>query len=270
MGNKKITNLANPTANQDAVNKQYVDTNINDMAAYAEWGDQKEVGDSNWWLALKTWIGTASKKGLESCLGKKKKVSLSSAVQGANKASMICVGYNCDGPGNSLTFQTEGVLPTVEAFGSNTMWSNSTAQSVCNNFGNRCSAYNALKTVTIWYYNGAYEKTRGKAHTTSYSCKCFLPSECQMGGTASDYAMSQDEWTEGSQKIPYQYYTSASTRIKKKMTADGDATESTQYYWERSRAYDGETYVCLVRYTGNFSSDSYSRSIGFAPAFVIG
>lgn len=281
MGNRKITNLATPTADTDMANKAYVDAQINSVVEYSGWGSETEVGDQAWWSALKTWVQSASSKGLETCLGKKKKVSLSSSVLGLSsgaQVSMLCVGYNCDGPGNSLTFQTEGVLPSYTQFGSNAVWSSScTAQNHCTNFGNYCSASQSLKSVSQQYCGATPDSTRGKLHTTYYSLICFIPSECQMGWTSSasastsnGFGMSQDEWTEGGQHIPYQYYNSNLRRKKYQMDSSGNLTSSANAYWERSRRCNNSTTVCSVNDGGSADYGAYSATGRLAPAFVIG
>ena len=272
MGSKKITNLADPTADTDMVNKQYVDKAAQNVLVYSDWGDENAVGDANWWSGLRTWVLSSSTTDnmLAACLGKRKKVSLSTAVQGGNAASMMCVGYNIDGSGKSLTFQSD-ILPTLGAFSSSSaLWNGSNAQNICNNFASYCSANSSLKRVTILYCS-SNSSGQGQNTDTSYQCYGFLPSECQMGcTTTAGYAKSQSEWTSGGKQTPYQYYTSDSSRVKYKMDANGNLTSSANYYWERSRYYNNSSYVCNVYNNGYFNSNIYSSSVGFAPAFVIG
>jgi hypothetical protein len=61
-------------------------------ASYWEWGSETTVGDAKWWAGLKTWAAKASSGERKNCVGKKKLVSLSSAVLGGNAATMICIG----------------------------------------------------------------------------------------------------------------------------------------------------------------------------------
>jgi hypothetical protein len=56
------------------------------------WGDETAVGDADWWARLKSWASTASATERSDCVGKKKLVSLSTSVLGANAATMICIG----------------------------------------------------------------------------------------------------------------------------------------------------------------------------------
>ena len=96
-----------------------------------EWGSETAVGDASWWAGLKTWAASASTSERSACVGKKKKVSLSTAVLGANQASMVCIGADQDGT-STLTFQTEGTLPTDTFFDdSSAAWIGSTARSQC-------------------------------------------------------------------------------------------------------------------------------------------
>ena len=61
-------------------------------ASYWEWGSETTIGDAKWWAGLKTWAAKASSGERKNCVGKKKLVSLSSAVLGGNAATMICIG----------------------------------------------------------------------------------------------------------------------------------------------------------------------------------
>jgi hypothetical protein len=54
------------------------------------------------------------------------------------------------------------------------------------------------------------------------------------------------------------------------MNANGSLTNSTMWYWERSRYYNNSVNVCGVSSDGSASSNRYGGSRGLAPAFVIG
>ena len=238
-------------------------------ASYWEWGSETTVGDAKWWAGLKTWAAKASSGERKNCVGKKKLVSLSSAVLGGNAATMICIGADQDGTG-TLTFQTAGVLPNYTTFGGNALWNGSTAQSLCNDFGNRCSASASIKSVTkktSSTCNGNQSNT-ADIQTTA---KCWLPSECEMGFTSSSgVASSYQEWTVGGDQKAYSYYTNNSKRVKYYMNTNGTLTNNTAYYWERSRDYGNSTGVCGVNSGGSATYYNYYNSYGLAPAFVIG
>ena len=279
MSNYKVTNGATCTDPMDGANKGYVDQVMNqikrDLLVWSGWGDETEIGNSTWWSNLRSWITSSSTTDamLAACLGKRKKVSLSTAVQGANAASMLCVGYNIDGSGKSLTFQTEGILPTNGAFSSSSvLWNGSNAQTICNNFVKSCSAYQPTKSISIQCYTGEPNGKKDNNYSTTYSCYCFLPSECQMGFTATNGgAASHSEWTSNGKQIPYQYYTSNARRVKYIMDANGNLTSSKGVYWERSRYYGYATNVCSISSNGYCSYDDYPYSnVGYAPVFVIG
>ena len=238
-------------------------------ASYWEWGSETAVGDAKWWAGLKTWAAKASSGERKNCVGKKKLVSLSSAVLGGNAATMICIGADQDGTG-TLTFQTAGVLPNYTTFGGNALWNGSTAQSLCNDFGNRCSASASIKSVTK-KTSSVCNSNQNNTADVQTTAKCWLPSECEMGFTSSSgYASSYQEWTVGGDQKAYSYYTNNSKRVKYYMNANGTLTNNTAYYWERSRYYVNSNYVCFVYSDGSASFGSYCSSGGLAPAFVIG
>jgi hypothetical protein len=54
------------------------------------------------------------------------------------------------------------------------------------------------------------------------------------------------------------------------MNANGSLTNSTNWYWERSRYYSTSTGVCFVNGDGSAYRGNYYGSGGLAPAFVIG
>lgn len=257
------TNYLAPASKQITVN-----------ATYWEWGSETAVGDASWWAGLKTWAASANTSERSACVGKKKKVSLSSAVLGANQASMVCIGADQDGTG-TLTFQTEGTLPTTTQFGSNAVWIGSTARSQCQNFYNYCSAKNSIKTVSKGTCPSTNDSRNGSV--TYNNETVWLPSEREMGldnyapiSTANS-TTSKAECTKG-HNAAYSYYTNNSRRVKYRMNANGSLTSSAQWYWERSRYYrsGSSNAVCRVYVDGSASSSGYYDSYGLAPAFVIG
>lgn len=251
-------------------------------ATYWEWGSETAVGDAAWWAGLKSWAASATATQREACVGKKKKVSLSSAVLGANAASMLCIGADQDGTG-TLTFQTEGTLPTQFAFGSNALWNGSTAQSHCNTFADKCSASASIKSVTK-LTSSVQNGNQNNTADVKTTAKCWLPSDCEMGhiagadnSTSKGYASSYSEWTEGiSNPKAYKYYavdiTTGLTRRKKfAMDANGSLTTTTSWYWLRSRYCYTSGGVCGVFTGGGAIGYGYDTATGrLAPAFVIG
>lgn len=234
---------------------------------YDPWGDETAIGDAAWWAKLKTWAASATKAEREARIGKKKKVSLSSPVLGANAASMVCIGADIDGTG-TLTFQTEGILPTNTSFGSNSLWNGSTAQSLCNDFGTKCSASASLKSITKLTSSIVNGNTNNPADVKT-TAKCWLPSECEMG-LSENMSSSAEEWSENGAKTAYPYYNSNDRRVKNVMTADGTANGSNKEYWFRSRAFLYAHGVSLVNISGMAYYDSCNNENRLAPAFVIG
>lgn len=250
---------------------------IQPTAAKFEWGDETAIGDAEWWAGLKAWItGGASASDRSACVGKKKLVSLSTSVLGANAATMVCIGADQDGTG-TLTFQTAGTLPTTTTFGTSAVWIGSTARTECKNFYNYCSAKASIKTVRKGTCANPNDSRNG---TPVYNDETvWLPSEREMGlnsyapiSTANS-TTAKAECTYG-YNANYNYYTSNALRIKYLMNADGSLASTNYYYWERSRFYNSSAgkrdYVCRVGSDGSAVSSDYYASRGLAPAFVIG
>lgn len=242
-------------------------------ATYWDWGDENAVGDQDWWAGLKTWARSASASERQACVGKTKKVSLSSAVLGANQALMRCIGYDRDGTG-TLAFQTAGTLPNSLQFGNSAVWMNSDARTQCRNFASRCSASNSIITVNKGTCPNISTGSQRNDSVTYNSETGWLPSEREMGldswsplSTANS-STSKAECTQG-YNAPYQYYDSNSDRIKYGMDASGNVGSTARYYWERSRYYYGSSRVCCVFTVGTATYDIYSNSCYLAPAFVI-
>ena len=241
-------------------------------AEYWSWGSETATGDAAWWAGLKSWAANASASERAACVGKKKLVSLSTAVLGANAATMICIGADQDGTG-TLTFQTAGTLPTTTVFGSRAVWINSTARTQCQNFYNYCSAKASIKTVSK---GTCPSQVPGKNGTAIYNNETvWIPSETEMGLnnysslTYSNSTTSNSECTSG-YNAPYSYYTSDPTRIKYTMNANGTLTTIAQYYWERSYGCSSLYAVCSVIRDGSADYGDHNFDNGLAPAFVIG
>lgn len=229
-----------------------------------DWGDENAVGDAAWWVGLQKHIATLDEAGRLALIGKKKKVSLSSPVLGANAASMICIGSDIDAD-CTLTFQTEGTLPDDTVFGSDALWDGSDAQSLCNDFANYCSAKDSIKSITKLNISADIADIQTTA-------KCWIPSECEMGFTSSDrysYVTRRNEWTLGGKTQAYQYYTDDYNRLKYKMSSNGNLTTNTVMYWERSRHFDDPEYISAVAETGVAAITTPLVPFGLAPAFTI-
>lgn len=262
MSNYKITAGATCTDDLDGANKGYVDNAIPFI-----WGDENAVGDEQWWLDLRSAI-LNNRIGTE-IIGKKKKVSLSGKLTYAQEVgitSMTCIGVNIDGD-KTATFQTTNTLYNASGvFGDSNYWNGSRAQAICVDFGNKCSAKNAIKTVGM----KTSENKRNQPDIITYDI-CFLPSNAQMGIPTS--TSSDNEWSVEGKEQPYPYYDSNSKRIKLPGTKDGTGTgPSGATYWTRSRYYyqDRTSFRQQILGGGSSGMDYYSERAGFAPAFVIG
>lgn len=242
-------------------------------ATYWDWGDENAVGDQDWWASLKTWARSASASERQACVGKTKKVSLSSAVLGANQALMRCIGYDRDGTG-TLAFQTVGTLPNSLEFGSSAVWRNSNARTQCRNFASKCSASNSITTVNKGTCSNISTGSQRNDSVTYNSETGWLPSEREMGLdswsplSTTNSSTSKAECTQG-YNAPYQYYDSNSDRIKYSMDASGNVGSIARYYQERSRHYGDSSIVCGVDTYGDANGYGYDISSRLAPAFVI-
>ena len=241
-------------------------------ASYWEWGSETAVGDAKWWAGLKTWAAKASSGERQNCVGKTKRVSLSSSVLGGNQVLMRCVGADQDGTG-TLAFNAVSALPNSTNFGSNAVWIGSTARDLCQDFYNRCSAKDSIKTVK----KGTCPSTNSSRNgSVTYNDETvFLLSEREYGLdsyspiSTSNSTTSKAECTQG-YNAAYSYYISNSRRVMYLGDANGNPANLYAYQWERSRYYGYSRYVCFVSADGSANSGDYSGSCGLAPAFVIG
>lgn len=272
-GSTAISNKTVAVSASAGTNYKAASVNITVNAAYWSWGTQTAVGDAAWWAGLKTWAASATASERSACVGKTKKVSLSTAVLGANQATMVCIGADQDGTG-TLTFQTLGTLPTTTVFSSSSAaWIGSTARTQCQNFYNYCSAKASIKTVNKGTCPNINNSRDGAVTYTNETV--WLPSEREMGldsyspiSTANSIT-SKAECTKG-YNAAYSYYNSNNRRIKYAMDVSGNVGTTAQYYWERSRVYDISGRVCSVRTGGTAGSNTYTYSYYLAPAYVIG
>lgn len=242
--------------------------------AYWSWGSETAAGNAAWWAGLKSALAGMTATERANLVGKKKKVTLSTAVAGWSSGanvSVIAVAADTDAD-KSLTFQTEGCSPTSAAFSSSsTLWASSAAKSTVETFANNCSATASMLSVTK-LTSSICNNNKNNAADVETTAKGFLPSEIEMG-IGNNYSSSNLEGTKGRTVKAYSYYDSNNKRIKYQCSANGDITTNTGWYWERSRYYntDYSNYVCFVNNTGGASHTNYNYTSGrLAPAFVIG
>lgn len=269
-----------PAEDLEAATKQYVD---NHMAYESGLPAKPSTPIADGQEIPYTWeqinaITLAGKAQEYFSLGATKLVNLSTAVLGANAATMMVIGFNQDGE-NTTTFQTKGTLPIITAFGDNAMWIGSTARTQCQNFYNACEAKSFIKTVSKGTSSNLSASHSDPAVYNDETV--WIPSETEMGLdnysnlTKSNSTTSNSECTKG-HNAGYNYYISNATRIKYQMNANGVLTTSAGQYWERSRTSNIALTVCIVAsngvagydYYNDSNNDSYGH--GLAPAFVIG
>ena len=269
-----------PVDDLEAATKQYVDNHIPTVSAMvyesglpekpsAPIADGQEIPYT--WEEINV-ITLAGKAQEYFSLGSTKLVNLSTAVLGANAATMMVIGFDQDGE-NTTTFQTKGVLPTSTVFDSSSaVWIGSTARTQCQNFYNACEAKDFIKTVSK---GTCLSRNSSHSGTATYNDETvWIPSETEMGFnnnsslTKSNSTTSNSECTKG-YNAAYSYYTSNTTRIKCQMNANGTLTTNTSYYWERSRYYNNSNNVCQVL-SGGSTYYAYNNTRSLAPAFVIG
>lgn len=263
-----------PAEDLEAATKQYVD---NHMAYESGLPEKPSTPIADGQEIPYTWeeinaITLAGKAQEYFSLGATKLVNLSTAVLGANAATMMVIGFNQDGE-NTTTFQTKGTLPTDTSFGSNAVWIGSTVRTQCQNFYNACEAKNFIKTVSK---GTCLDQVSGKNGTATYNDETvWIPSETEIGLdkysslTKSNSTTSNSECTKG-YNATYSYYTSDTTRIKYQMNANGSLTTTAIWHWERSRYYGYSNWPCIVRSDGQPDRRDATGRNGLAPAFVIG
>lgn len=268
-----------PTKNLEAATKQYVDNHtVSAMVYDIELPKKPSTPIADGQEIPYTWeqinaITLAGKAREYFSLGATKLVNLSTAVLGANAATMMVIGFNQDGE-NTTTFQTKGLLPTATAFGSSAVWIGSTARTQCQNFYNACEAKSFIKIVSKGTCLSI--KSNSRNETPTYNDETvWLPSEREMGydsfapiSTANSTAFNA-ECTKG-YNAGYSYYTSDATRIKYQMNSNGMLTTTSGFHWLRSHHYNDSGYGIIVWAGGSNSYNAYNNNNYLAPAFVIG
>ena len=227
-------------------------------ATYWDWGDDGDTVDAAWFEGLHNYL--QSNAASSSWIGDTKRVTLTSSVLGTTTHLIRCIDVNKDAT-RSVTFQTANMLNDYlsDGFGSSAAWNTSYAKDYCEQY------YNAFP-------GKAYIATIRKGTNTSYNSSSisytnetvFIPSIHEMGLASYRYAPDTGEYTQGVNSS-YAYYTSDSTRIKKK----GD-NGSADWYWTRSRSTRDSDGVCYVDRGGTANNRYYYGSnCGLAPALVI-
>ena len=242
-------------------------------AEYWSWGADGGTVDAAWFAGLKNYLASHTGASIKTSnggaiLGTTKSVTLSSPVLGTTTHLIRVIGVDQDA-NNTVTFQTKNCLSQYTSFGSNAVWIGSTARSLCQNYYNAFPGKAAIKTVS----KGTCPNYGSRNQDVTYNNETvFLLSEREFGldsysplATANS-TTSRAECTNG-KNFAYSYYTSNATRV---MYLGDTSTSSYGYPWERSRYYNGSSYVCLVGNNGGAGTGGYSNSFGLAPAFVIG
>lgn len=242
-------------------------------AEYWSWGADGGTVDAAWFAGLKNYLASHTGASIKTSnggaiLGTTKSVTLSSAVLGTTTHLIRVIGVDQDA-NNTVTFQTKNCLSQYTSFGSNAVWIDSTARSLCQNYYNAFPGKAAIKTVS----KGTCPNYGSRNQNVTYNNETvFLLSEREFGLDSysplatADSTTSRAECTNG-KNFAYSYYTSNATRV---MYLGDISTSSYGYPWERSRRYNSSTGVCAVNTGGTANTYNYGSSIGLAPAFVIG
>ena len=242
-------------------------------AEYWSWGADGGTVDAAWFTGLKNYLASHTGASIKTSsggaiLGTTKSVTLSSTVLGTTTHLIRVIGVDQDA-NNTVTFQTKNCLSQYTTFGSNAVWIDSTARSLCQNYYNAFPGKAAIKTIK----KGTCPNYGNRNQNVTYNDETvFLLSEREFGldtysplSTANS-TTSKAECTQG-KNFAYSYYTSNATRV---MYLGDTSTSSYGYPWERSRYYDDSNYVCGVSSNGTATGNIYNGSTGLAPAFVIG
>ena len=242
-------------------------------AQYWSWGADGGTVDAAWFNGLKNYLASNSGSSIRtsnggSILGTTKSVTLSSAILGTTTHLIRVIGVDQDA-NNTVTFQTKNCLSQYTTFGDNAMWIGSTARSLCQNYYNAFPGKAAIKTVS----KGTCSDYGNRNQDVTYNNETvFLLSEREFGLdsysplSTSNSTTSRAECTQG-KNFAYSYYTSNATRV---MYLGDTSTNRYGDPWERSRDYNGSSYVCFVSSDGSANGSYYTYNYGLAPAFVIG
>ena len=243
-------------------------------AEYWSWGANGGTVDAAWFAGLKNYLASHSGASIKTSsggaiLGTTKSVTLSSAVLGTTTHLIRVIGVDQDA-NNTVTFQTKNCLSQYTTFGSNAVWIDSTARSLCQNYYNAFPGKASIKTIK----KGTCPSINSSRNSdVTYNDETvFLLSEREFGLdsysslSVANSSTSKAECTQG-KNFAYSYYTSNATRT---MYLGDTSTSSYGYPWERSRAYYSSISVCNVSSSGGATDNNYNTSDGLAPALVIG
>lgn len=249
------------------------------------WGEENEVGDTIWWSNLQNWIlNNSSLQDRLDCVGKQKKVILTSPLLGTTEHMVRCIGADQDGD-KTLAFQTSNCLKTEAYFDegvNGTDWIGSEARDSCKQYYQRFPGKDFIRSLERGTCK-KYVANNDRNVLAEYESETvFLLSEREIGLdkysplSVANSTMENAECTRH-KNFSYNYYTDNNNRIKK----FGDNGQPT-IYWLRSKTYytspGSEESICGVTATGTFASvltldiwgDRFPQAHGFSPAFVIG
>lgn len=120
-------------------------------AEYWSWGADGGTVDAAWFTGLKNYLASHTGASIKTSsggaiLGTTKSVTLSSTVLGTTTHLIRVIGVDQDA-NNTVTFQTKNCLSQYTTFGSNAVWIDSTARSLCQNYYNAFPGKAAIKTI---------------------------------------------------------------------------------------------------------------------------
>lgn len=251
------------------------DTPVTPTPTGFEWGSETADAPASWWSSLKTWVANASTTELANCVGKTKKVTLTSSASGFSTTHTVtCIGYNCNRDvsntsKNTLTFMavtTDGYCNFSSNMAYN--WDQSIIRDRCVEYINAFPGKASVATCSIGYSDWLSASHNGKVNYENR--QCFSPSEVEVG-ISSGQAASYSEFDQNNTShTPYQYFNSNSAK-----TSFGQ-------FWFRSMYYANANYrlaMCVSSGTqdavGNFPSAGTTRVLNYngstycAACFVI-
>jgi len=183
-------------------------------------------------------------------------------VNGVTKAALTIHSKFCLG--------TKGYMYANYTGPNYSLWKDSPRRTWCNNgFKNALPAglvslIKKVSKVTYRYAKTSYSSYSSYRGSTTTDDEIFLLSEMEVYGTQ---ALPESDYGHGSDGTQYEYYKTASNRIKY-LGIDGT---SAQDWWLRSSYVggDGNSGFRSVNCNGNVSGGSANTANGLAPAFCI-
>ncbi len=150
----------------------------------------------------------------------------------------------------------------------NSTWIGSTIRDEqCKNYYNYFPAKSFICTVSLGTYSGHAAGSEGQNAESAYTNEnVFLLSSVEYGFSESETYGNFNEFDQHNlSKIPYQYFTSNNTRIKRIMEGGGPVS-----YWTRSKTISTSGYLCYVTGQGKLNTiSSEHKGTKMAPAFAI-